>query len=139
MRLFSLLALVLLGSAFAQTDLPTGIPAEYQATVILLVGLIAGWLVQPLTAIWKKLGRTQGPTTVFISGVLSLVVALGFNFAQAVADGRGQNLWHVLFIALIAFLKANGDYLSRVFGTAKGTEVGTTTGPTPQSGFEDLK
>lgn len=134
---------LLSGTALAQAaDLPSGIPAEYQHVVTVLVGLLAAVLVQPLTALGKKLGRTQGVTTVAVSGVLSLLVALGFTLAQALATHHEQNLWGTLLIALVAFLKANGDYLTRVFANAKGAQIAapvSETVPAPESGLESIR
>ena len=91
-------------------------------------------LVGPLTAIAKKLGRTSGPTTVAISAAMSLLVALGFSLWQAAATQSGVPWGQALLLALIAFIKSNGDYISRVFATAKGqgtTEV-TVNLPVPE-------
>lgn len=129
-RLLLGLTLVSLFSfAFAQDV--QGIPAEYQTMITVVVGLLSSILVQPLTAIAKKLGRTQGPTTVVISAALSLLIAYGFAVSQALATGERVPFWSALIIALIAFLKANGDYLTRVFTSARGNEV---TPPTPADG-----
>ncbi|GAA5514757.1 hypothetical protein Dcar01_03518 [Deinococcus carri] len=133
LSLFTLSVLVLgTGLALAQgTDLPSGIPAEYQGVVAVLIGLLSAVLVQPLTSIAKKLGRTTGPTTVAVSAVLSLLVALGFALAQAAATRGGLNLGGALLVALVAFVKANGDYITRVFSNAKGNALAPAGLPDP--------
>lgn len=95
-----------------------GLPAEYTPVITTLIGYVAGWLVGPLTAIWKKLGRTNGVTTVGVSAVLSLLVSLGFTIATTLAGGP-LNIGHALVIALIAFVRANGAYLMQVQSNAK--------------------
>ena len=119
----ALFAALAWGVASAQAvELPTGIPAEYQAVATALIGLLSAVLVGPLTSIAKKLGGTTGPTTVVVSGVLSLIVAFAFTAAQAAAGAGEAGLWSTLAVALIAFLKSNGDYLSRMFSTRKAVE-----------------
>ena len=98
----------------------TGVPPEWEALVTLLVAWAAAWLVQPLTAIAKKLGCTQGPTTVAVSAALSLLVATGFSVAAAQASGQPATLAQVVVSAGLAFLRANGAYLSNVQAGRKG-------------------
>lgn len=114
------LALALLGSAAAQV---VGIPDSDLALVNMVIALLAGMLVKPLTAIVKKLGNTHGVTTVSISIGLSLVAAFGYAYLQAQGAGENLSVWQTLFIALIAFLKANGDYISSVFAAKKAEPV----------------
>lgn len=120
-NLLFLLALMLFGVAFAQ-DLP-GVPAEYTPLLTVAIALVSAVLVQPLTSIAKKLGGTSGPTTVVISAVLSVVVAVGFALWQAAVTRSGAPLGAALFAALLAFLKANGDYLTRVFSALKSSTL----------------
>lgn len=92
----------------------SGIPAEHEPLVVLVVGLLSSALVGPLTAIAKKLGGTTGPSTVAISAALSLVVAFGFEFARALA-GEQRTIWSALLIAFIAFSRSNGEYVRQKF------------------------
>lgn len=120
MRKWMFLTLALTAaSASAQGDLP-GLPADWQPVVTLAIGLLSGVLVGPITAIAKKLGRTEGPTTVAISAAISLVLTFGFSLWQAAVTQTNLPLGQTLLLATIAFLKSNGDYISRVFSTAKG-------------------
>ena len=145
-----LMVLLGLGQAFAQDAALPGVPAEYAPILTLVIGLLSSLLVQPLTSIAKKLGRTSGPTTVAISAAISLVLAVGFALWQA-ATTRGEvSLGMALLLAAVAFLKANGDYITRVFSSAKGAAaapatqlvVGDLTPPagtvTPPSGVEGI-
>ncbi|WP_414656767.1 hypothetical protein ACINK0_11395 [Deinococcus sp. VB343] len=134
MRKWMFLTLALtFASASAQGDLP-GLPADWQPVVTLAIGLLSGVLVGPLTAIAKKLGRTEGPNTVAVSAVMSLLVTLGFSLWQATASQTNMPWGQALLLALIAFVKSNGDYISRVFSTAKGqgTPEVTVNMPTPE-------
>ncbi len=88
-----------------------GIPAEYAAVVFTLIGVLSSWLVQPVTALLKRLGKTSGVTTVAISAALSFVTAL--LFAVLTASGSDVNWLGVLVTTVIAFVKANGDYISK--------------------------
>jgi len=90
-----------------------GVPAEYAALIYTLIGLIAAPLVTPLTALYKRFGRTSGPTTVAVSAFLSFVVSLCFALGTAAAQGGPVNWLGVLIGAVIAFVKSNGDYISR--------------------------
>lgn len=127
---------LLLCMAFAQTamPLPDGLDA-YSAAIALFVGLLSGLLVHPLTAIAKRFGRTEGPTTVAISAVLSLLVSAGYALYQAAASHPGPGLWGALLNAAIAFVFANGLYLGQVSAAAKGAAIalpqiaGKTSGP----------
>ncbi|MDP9766474.1 hypothetical protein [Deinococcus enclensis] len=127
LRAVRLLALIVLLSGAALAQDVQGIPDEYSTIVTTLIGILSAVLVQPLTSIFKKLGRTTGPGTVAISAALSLMVAFFFTFAQASATNTGLNFPGLLLIALIGFLKANGDYITRVFTTAKGAETAGAT------------
>lgn len=117
-RLLPLFALLFFGLAFAQvTDIGSeletryGLPAGLFSTVI---GLLSAWLIIPLTALAKKLGRTTGPTTVTVSAFFSaLLVGVGGWVLGLYGTGTasyGAACW----AALLAFLKANGDYLTKV-------------------------
>lgn len=90
-----------------------GVPADYAAFIYTLIGLLSAWLVSPVTAIIKKLGGTSGATTVTVSAALSLLVSLGFALSAAAAQGGAINWLGVLLGALVAFLRANGEYLTR--------------------------
>ncbi|MDV6376019.1 hypothetical protein [Deinococcus arenicola] len=139
------------GLAFAQGagDLIPGIPAEWQTPIVVGVGLLSGFLVGPLTAIAKKLGRTTGPSTVAVSAALSLIVAVAFVLIQA-ATTREDVAWTAaLWIALLGFIRSNGAYISSVAALIKGAEaaratvvVGEVQAPAdlkspPPSGFEN--
>lgn len=128
-----LTAALTFASASAQDALP-GLPADWQPVVTLAIGLLSGVLVGPITAIAKKLGRTEGPTTVAISAAISLVLTFGFSLWQAAVTQTNLPLGQTLLLATIAFLKSNGDYISRVFSTAKGqgTPEVTVNLPTPE-------
>lgn len=146
----ALTLLAFLGQAFAQDAALPGVPAEYAPVLTLVIGLLSSLLVQPLTSIAKKLGRTSGPTTVAISAAISLVLAVGFALWQAAATREGVPLGMALLLAAVAFLKANGDYITRVFSSAKGAAAapipqivtGDVTPPagvlSPPSGVEDI-
>lgn len=103
------------------------IPAEYAALIGTLIGLISAPLVTPLTALYKRFGRTSGPTTVTVSAVLSLLVSLAFAFAAAAAQGEGVNWVGVAVGAVVAFLKSNGDYLTRVQAARKAAPIAPAT------------
>ncbi|MFC6592432.1 hypothetical protein ACFP81_10775 [Deinococcus lacus] len=108
----------------------TGVPPEWEPLLTLLVAWASAWLVQPLTAIAKKVGCTQGPTTVAVSAGLSLLVAAGFSVAAAQASGQTVALGQVLLSAVLAFVRANGAYLGQV---QAGEERGTGEGRAPSS------
>ncbi|UQN05427.1 hypothetical protein [Deinococcus sp. QL22] len=123
-------AVSLLGVAIAQSfDLPAGIPPEYTTLVTLGIGVVTGWLVYPLTAIAKKLGRTEGPTTVAISAGLSLAVALGLTLIQADASRGDAPLWPALFSAFLGWLQANGTYIARAQAISKGNALAPQSAP----------
>lgn len=93
----------------AKLGLPTGF-------IITAIGVLSGYLVGPLTAIGKKLGKTSGPTTVAISAVLSfLIVAVGGWYV-----GLYPNFQTALYSALVATLWSNGQYLMRIQSINKG-------------------
>lgn len=116
-----LLFVLLCGSwALAQTpDLPTTIPAQWMPLVSVLVGLLGAVLVGPLTAVVKKLGGTRGPSTVAVSAGFSVLIGVGFSVAAAAAAGQGLSWQNIVLSGVISFLKANGDYLTRVFAVGK--------------------
>ncbi|UQN06262.1 hypothetical protein [Deinococcus sp. QL22] len=121
-----LFVVTLLPTAFAQSlGLPAGIPAEYTAIVTVIITALTGWLVTPLTAVAKKLGRTEGPTTVLISAVLSIVIALGLTIIQAALSSGTDPLWPAVISALVGWVKANGDYLMRVQANTKANVLAT--------------
>lgn len=103
------------------------IPAEYAALIGTLIGLISAPLVTPLTALYKRFGRTSGPTTVTVSAVLSVIVSVGFAFAAAAAQGGPINWVSVALGAVIAFAKSNGDYLTRVQAARKAAPIAPAT------------
>ncbi|UQN10347.1 hypothetical protein [Deinococcus sp. QL22] len=124
--LLFLFVVSLLPTAFAQSlGLPAGIPAEYTAIVTVIITALTGWLVTPLTAVAKKLGRTEGPTTVLISAVLSIVIALGLTIIQAALSSGTDPLWPAVISALVGWVKANGDYLMRVQANTKANVLAT--------------
>ena len=112
-----------------------GVPAEYAAIITTVIGFVAGWLTEALTAIAKKAGRTSGVTTVTVSAVLSLLVSLGFTVA-GVLNGGEANLPQALVIALIAFVKSNGGYLLRKQANASANReaapIAAQPAPAPQ-------
>ncbi|WP_407572159.1 hypothetical protein [Deinococcus altitudinis] len=122
-RIVYLLALpiLMLGLALAQVapPLPDQL-APYAPLITVGIGLFSTLLVYPLTAIAKRLGRTQGPTTVIISGVLSLLVSAGFTLWQAAATHTGAEFWPALLSAAMAFATSNGVYIGQVFAATKG-------------------
>lgn len=119
--LFTLAALagfLVLGVALAQgTAAPTflpGVPAEYQAAVLSGLGLVSGFVTYLLTAVYKRLKKTTGVTTVQVSAVLSVVVSLGFTLWQAYLT-RGETPWYVaLLVAVWAFVQSNASWIARV-------------------------
>ncbi|CAM4435778.1 hypothetical protein [Deinococcus marmoris] len=136
-----LLALLLVSLAFAQDATP-GIPAEYQPYVTAAVALLTGILVQPLTAVFKKLWNTSGPSTVGLSAVLSLLIGVGFT-AWAAVTAQGDVPWaQAIMAAVFGFFKANGDYITRVFGNLKALEQAAPlpTAPItpPEGGLEQI-
>ncbi|THF88394.1 hypothetical protein E7T09_04090 [Deinococcus sp. KSM4-11] len=129
--LTALLGGLLLSFAFAQDVLP-GVPTAYVPVATLLISLLSGLLVKPLTAIVKRLGNTTGVTTVAVSAGLSLLVVIGVNLWQAWAT-RGSVPWPTaLFMALVAFLQANGAYLAQVAAAIKGAQVAGVSAGLPQ-------
>lgn len=112
LKLFVIVAMMM-GAANAQGI--SGIPPQFEPIVTFAVGLLSAMLVGPLTAIWKKLGRTKGPTTVMVSAGLSLLIAFGFEMAQAIAAAESFNIINLVVTTFIAFLKANGRYIEQVF------------------------
>jgi hypothetical protein len=128
-RLFCLFGLLLLGLAFAQAAAPS-LPAQlapYADGITFAIGLLSAALVHPLTAIFKRLGNTQGPTTVLISGVLSLVISGAFTLWQAAHTHAGTGLIPALLSALTAFIVANGRYLALVQSSVKGANQAMPT------------
>jgi hypothetical protein len=121
MNVFLFLPVFLLGLALAQSApaLPATL-APYTSGITLAIGLLSALLVHPLTAIFKRLGRTQGPTTVLISGVLSLLISGGFTLWQAAQTHTGAGLLPALMSAVTAFILANGAYLAQVSSSLKG-------------------
>lgn len=89
-----------------------GVPAELQVIVTTVIGLLAAWITEALTAIWKKQGKTSGATTVGVSLVLSVAVSLGFSVTSALNGGE-INIGQAIMVALIAFIRSNGAYLLR--------------------------
>jgi hypothetical protein len=124
-RLLLFLPVLLLGLALAQAAAPS-LPeqlAPYADAITFGIGLLSAALVHPLTAIFKRLGSTSGPTTVFISGVLSLVISGSFTLWQAAHTHAGTGLIPALLSALTAFIVANGRYLALVQSSIKGAAV----------------
>lgn len=122
---FLFLPVFLLGLALAQVAAPA-LPAPlapYASGITLVIGLISALLVHPLTAIFKHLGKTQGPTTVLISGVLSLLISGAFTLWQAAASHTGAALLPALLSAVLAFIAANGAYLAQVQSSIKGASL----------------
>ncbi len=107
--------------AFAQ-DAVQGIPEQYQTMIYGMISVVAGLLVEPLTAIFKRAGGTQGATTVGISAALSLLVAFGFTLAQALTTNQNLNFWGTLAVAFWAFLQSNGSYISKMLAAKRGSE-----------------
>jgi hypothetical protein len=95
--------------------------------ITLAIGLLSALLVHPLTAIFKKLGLTQGPTTVLISGVLSLLISGGFTLWHVAAAHVGADLWPALLSAALAFIAANGAYIAQVQSSIKGANQAMPT------------
>jgi hypothetical protein len=123
------LPLFLLGLALAQASAPS-LPAQlapYADGITFAIGLLSAALVHPLTAIFKRLGNTQGPTTVLISGVLSLVISGAFTLWQAAHTHAGTGLVPALLSALTAFIVANGRYLALVQSSVKGAAAALPT------------
>jgi hypothetical protein len=123
------LPLFLLGLALAQASAPS-LPAQlapYADGITFAIGLLSAALVHPLTAIFKRLGNTQGPTTVLISGVLSLVISGAFTLWQAAHTHAGTGLIPALLSALTAFIVANGRYLALVQSSVKGANQAMPT------------
>lgn len=98
-----------------------GLPAEAASVVVLVIGYLSALLVAPLTAIWKRLGNTQGVSTVMVSAFLSLMVAIGWAIISAFSSGSVTivGIGQALVVAIIAFLRANGSYLMTVQANAK--------------------
>lgn len=110
----------------------TGLPPELQALAVTVIGLLAGKFVQPATALLKKLGCTSGRVTVWISFALSALLALLLTLLPALASGsRWDAAWQAGLVGLIAFIKANGDYLARVFAAQKAGAPGAGPAPLP--------
>lgn len=127
-----ILMLALLFSVASAQDALPGVPADWQPVLTLAIGLLSAMLVGPLTAIAKKLGCTTGPTTVAVSAGMSLLVTFGFSLWQAAATQTDMPWSQALMLALIAFLKSNGDYIRQVFATAKGQGTPEVTVNLPQ-------
>jgi len=119
--ILSLMVLAGLGVAFAQ-DAVVGIPQEYSVMVFGMIAVVSGLLVEPLTALAKRAGNTQGVTTGTVSAVLSLVVAFGFTLAQSLNTDTPVNVWAALGVAFWAFVQANGSYISKMLAAKRGTE-----------------
>lgn len=111
------LILLLSGLAFAQDAIP-GVPAEYQNLVTLAIGGLTGWATVGLTAIAKRWLGTNGPTTVAVSAVMSLLAGFGFTAYAALSIRGDAPWWQALVSAAIGFVGANGAYISRVFASA---------------------
>ena len=107
-----------------------GVPAEYAAIITTVIGFVAGWLTEALTAIAKKAGRTSGVTTVTVSAVLSLLVSLGFAIVAAVNGGE-VNIGQAIIIAVIAFVRSNGAYLLRKQANASANREAPAAVPVP--------
>ncbi len=116
--LLFLLALPLIGVALAQDAIP-GVPAEYQSLVTLLIGWLTGWATVGLTAIWKKVFQTSGPSTVLVSAGMSLLAGFGFTAYAALSIRGDTPWWQALVSAAIGFIGANGTYISRVMASTK--------------------
>jgi len=128
-RLILFLPVFLLGLALAQVAAPSlpDVLAPYSQGITVAIGLLSALLVHPLTAIFKHLGKTQGPTTVLISGVLSLLISGGFTLWQAAASHTGAALLPALLSAVLAFVAANGAYLAQVQSSIKGASLALPT------------
>lgn len=110
------------------TPIP-GIPTEYQAVVPVAIGVLASYLVAPLTALYKKLGKSEGITTVTISAALSALIAGVAGYATGLYGTGSHAVFAAIGASLTAFLKANGDYQSRVNANKKAiTEAAPTDG-----------
>lgn len=112
-----ILALLLVSVALAQDAIP-GVPAEYQSLVTLLIGWLTGWATLGLTAIWKKVFQTSGPSTVLVSAVMSLLAGFSFTAYAALSIRGDAPWWQALVSAGIGFIGANGTYISRVLASA---------------------
>lgn len=112
-----------------------GLPADLASIFTVVIGLIASMLVGPLTAIWKKAGKTEGPTTVGISAVLSLIVGIIYAVISA-SSGGAFNIVQALVVAVVAFVKSNGSYIMAKQATAGGVEKAVST-PKPLPTIDD--
>ena len=113
-----------------------GVPAEYAAIATTLIGIVSSLLVGPATAIAKKLWGTEGVSTVAISAALSFIVGMMWA-AIGAASGGTFNIIQALTITAIAFVKANGDYISRAQANVKANKaappIAAQPAPAPQS------
>lgn len=123
------------------TPIP-GLPAEWQVLVPVLIGLLSSLLVAPLTAIAKKMGCTTGITTVSISAGLSALIAGIAGYATGLYGHGWAGVLAALGATVTAFLKANGDYLTRVNANRKAIDTSapvSETVPAPESGLESIR
>ena len=116
MKTLILMAFVLSSLAFASVpELITrhfGVPIEAQSY---LIGALSALLVRPLTAVAKQLGRTSGPTTVVISGVISALVNAGFGLYFKVYATPAE----AIIASFAGFVLAAGLYHADVHAKAK--------------------
>lgn len=128
--MYKVIALFVLLLGFARAQVAPELPAQlvpYSDVITLGLGLLSALLVHPLTAIAKRLGNTSGVTTVFISGILSLIISGGFTLWEAAHTNAGTGLARALVSAFLAFIVANGRYLALVQSSFHGASEALPT------------
>lgn len=110
-----------------ETIVIPGVTPEINAVLTVVVGYLSALLVGPLTALSKKWFNTEGVTTVSVSALLSGLIGVGITIYQATQGNVG---WGGVIVALLAFIKSNGDYLIKRQAT-KGAVEKAVTNPQP--------
>lgn len=87
-----------------------------------LAGLVASFLVLPLTEIAKKLGKTSGPSTTAIAGLLSFLFGGLVGYASGLYGTGWDGLLNGLIATTVAWLRAEGQWRVLRSTSASGVE-----------------
>ena len=89
------------------------LPAGFITTII---GIVGSLLMGPATAIAKKLGKTNGPSTVMVNVALSFVVVAVCGHAAHLYAGWPE----AIYAAFVSVVMSQGTYLMQANAEAKG-------------------
>ncbi|AWN22486.1 hypothetical protein DKM44_03900 [Deinococcus irradiatisoli] len=111
---FSLLVLLLVAVANAQTTIPQVGQVVVPDYICTLASLAIGWLVKeissPLTAPLKKRFGFQGSATQYVYLLLSALFVTGFGLVSGAFGGGSAGWWAAAGALLTALVKGFGDY-----------------------------